>query len=207
MQTRKLLSLLYSLFPLLRWVFQPQFLILDAVGIALIFMGSSVASEFEPQWTTMTLAIGSTLLTIGLGLPVAIFHQMRVNEDSFRLLQVCRRAGIREIFQSRKVDKRKLQKAVDLEAEEATSINFLGVSFRSVFKPDQIPGTDLRRCIESPSVKLKVLLLDPASDAAKRRAMIESGNETILEIEMSLRTGIPSAMERRLKNVDHKKVE
>lgn len=202
MQTQKLRSLLYSLFPLLRWVFQAQFLILDALGISLIFVGSSVASELEGQWTTTTLAIGSTLLTIGLGLPVAIFHQIRTNEDSFQLLRVCRRAGIRGIFESRKADRDSLQKAVELEAEDATSINFLGTSFRSVFGPDQIPGTALRRCIESPNVKLKVLLLDPDSKAAKERAAIERGNLTIRDIKMSLEIGIPSAMERRLRNLD-----
>lgn len=131
---------LYQLFPLLRAMLQVPYLVLDALGVLVVLVGSYVATESTGEltglWATAAFTAGSALLTVGLSLPVAIFYQTEHNAENFRLLRNCDSAGIRTMLVNRSTDEIQFRQEVDGLAKTTSRIQLIGVAFRSLFDPD-----------------------------------------------------------------------
>ncbi len=176
---------------------RPVFLLADLLG-AVGLLASQLTAD---PWKGAVAAVGSTCLTIGLSLPIALFYQLRAEGESLAIIGACHRAGIRAIFRSRQSDAEALRIAIDAAAIASTGISLLGVAFRSLFNPSGEHTQEPRERLDDPRVHLRVLLLDPDSDAAKRRATIERGNTTIDDIRFTLAHGIPAMTQERLSRV------
>ncbi|MBN1382076.1 MAG: hypothetical protein JXA41_10400 [Deltaproteobacteria bacterium] len=182
---------------------RPVFLITDLLGLLGIITAQYVPNPFVGGVT----ALGSALLTIGVSLPVALFYQLRANAESLTILDTCNRAGIRAIFKSRSDDSVRLRTAIDSAAAKTTEIKLLGVAFRSLFNPSSEYTPHMRSRLDDPRVRLRVLLLDPESDAAIRRASIEQGNTTLEDVRFTINNGIPSTINERLKQLKKQRKE
>jgi hypothetical protein len=147
------------------------------------------------------MTIGSALLTIGITLPVALYFQMQSNSEAFKILNTCNSVGINSIFISRKRDSKAIRDAIDESARESMTVTLLGIAFGSFFHPSSEYTEDVRDRLYSPPVHLRVLLLNPDSDAAKRRADAEEGNATIDDIRYSLNNSLVSAFQERLRRL------
>ncbi|OHE25570.1 MAG: hypothetical protein A3J94_00635 [Syntrophus sp. RIFOXYC2_FULL_54_9] len=177
---------------------RPVFLLTDFLGV----VGLSVSKLAADPWSGALAAVGSALLAIGFSLPVALFYQLRANAESLKILDTCNRAGIRAIFKSRQADSEELREAIDTAAARSSEIKLMGVAFRSIFNPSGEHTRQFRERLDDPRIPLRILLLNPDSDAAKRRAVIEQGNTTIEDIRFTINHGIPSTIQERLKRGD-----
>ena len=150
-----------------RLTIRPAFLLVDLLAIACL-----LASQFASgPWRGAVAAVGSACLAIGFSLPIALFYQLRAEAESLGILDACHRAGIRAIFKSRNSDTLTLRAAIDAAAASSSgSISLLGVAFPSLFNPSGEHTDRLLERLDDPRVRVRVLLLDPGSEAAKRRA-------------------------------------
>jgi hypothetical protein len=174
---------------------RPEFLVADILGIAALLS----AGLLPATWAAGISVIGSALLTIGVTLPIGTYHQLRANADALKILDSCNRAGISAIFVSRIDDSSDLRQTIDDSFINSHALKIMGVAFRSLFGTGGEYTKVVRTKIDDPKVKLQVLLLNPDSDAAKRRAQIEEGNATIDEIKYTLKYGLPATLKERLK--------
>jgi hypothetical protein len=185
---------------LLRLMSQPAFVLADLFGSALLMM-----TKFLPEpWGNATAALGSALLSIGISLPVGLYYQLRASAESLDILNACNNSGIRGIFESRLEAGSDLSSALDAELSKTTHISMLGVALRAIFGPtDSLTVTPLMRSrLDNPQVKLKVLILNPNSDAAKRRDSLERGGTCIEDINYTLNNGIPAVINERIMNLN-----
>jgi hypothetical protein len=160
-------------------------------GLALVFNQS--------PWNIIPLTIGSTFLTLGITLPIAIYYQAESNNESFQLLKACNQSGIRAIFISRQQDNDNLRDAIDKAAESTSSeLFFLGICFHSLFDPNVPHTREMDDKLHDPYVKMRIMILDPESDAATRRAQIEKGNTTVDDIKTTLEIGLVSTVQIRM---------
>ncbi len=186
---------------LLRITTRPAFLGADLLGV-LSLMGSQLL--IPDPWRGAFAALGSAFLTIGISLPIALLFQLKAEVDSLRIMDACNRSGIKAIFKSRLSDAQALRSAIDAAADGSIEIGLLGVAFRSLFNPSGESTEKLRDHLDNFKIKLRILLLNPKSEAAKRRAAIEKGNTTIDDIQFTLDHGIPAMVqERRNLVLDH----
>lgn len=172
----------------------PIFLTLDAVGMVSCFLPVYLSSSWHPFFITL----GSAFITIGITLPVAVFFQSLQNEQSFNILNACTAAGIESIYISRKRDSTKLHKAIKDAITKSDKISLLGVAFKSFFDQSAEDRDTLDKAIKSPTIALKVLVLDPDCDAAEIRKEAESGNTTIDDINYTINNGLFAAIIERL---------
>jgi len=171
------------------------FLLLDVISFILFGLTFFAIPSI---WKTILLTAGSTFLTLGITLPIAIYYQNKFNYESFELLKACDISGIKAIFTSRQQDDSNLRDAIE-EASQTTSneIFMLGICMRTVFDPN-IPHTPYFLAkINSPQIRLRVIILDPKSPAAKRRAAIEIGSNTIDDIKTTINRGLVSTAQTR----------
>lgn len=187
---------LANLFPLLRRVLQVPYLTLDIVGCLIIGLGAYIG--IHSPLAHMTFSIGATLITVGISLPVGIFFQEAYNSMSFALLRNAEISGIRSVFPSRRTRDLDFRNDIDQLAATTHNIDLLGIAFRSLFDPDQTANCQVSDCIRSPNVRLRVILLNPDSDAAKRRSKIEIGGRTIDDIQTTIKNLLPAIFEQRL---------
>ncbi|MDP2645417.1 MAG: hypothetical protein Q8P24_10790 [Desulfobacterales bacterium] len=165
---------------------RPIFLITDLLGV----VGLTVSQFITGPWAGGLAAVGSAFLAIGFSLPVALFYQLQANAESLKILDTCNRAGIRAMFRSRQSDSVELREAIDSAAARSTDIKLMGVAFRSIFNPSGEHTRQFRERLDDPRILLRILLLNPESDAAKRRALVEKGNTTIEDIHFTINHGV-----------------
>jgi len=176
---------------------RPVFLLLNAAGVALLLL-----SQVLPDLGSMGSAtVGSAFLTIGITLPVALYFQMQSNAEAFKILNTCSKAGIESIFVSRKRDANDLREAIAEAMPKSNTVSLLGIAFRTFSDPSAESREDISGKINSPSTHLRVLLLDPASQAARRRAAVELGNATIDDIKYTLENNLVATAVERLRRV------
>jgi hypothetical protein len=174
---------------------RPVFLIADILGIAAL-----LSANLLPAAIAAGLSVfGSAMLTIGLTLPIGTYYQLRANADALKILDSCNRAGISAIFVSRLDDSYDLRQAIDDSFLTSQTLKLMGIAFRSLFGTGNEYTPIVRAKIDDPKVKLKVLMLNPESEAAERRARVEEGNATIEEIKYTLRYGLPATLKERLR--------
>jgi len=172
----------------------PLFLFLDVMGIASCFAIGFV----RPTWHPFFITLGSALLTTGITLPVAVFFQSIHNEQAFKILNSCTRAGIESVFVSRKQDSSDLYVAMRKALSDSTTISLLGVAFKTFFDPSGEAREALSWALNLPAKTLKVLLLDPKCQAARLREKAEHGNSTIDDIEKAISTGLLAVFLERM---------
>lgn len=153
---------------------------------------------FLVSWHPFLFTFGSVLLTIGIILPAAVYFQSLSNEQAFKILNSCNIAGIETIFVSRKQDDFDLRHALDLSMAKTKEISLLGVAFRTFFDPSAVSSEIRSKALNSISTKIRVLILDPESEAAIRRSNIEFGNATCADIEYTINNGLSSLAAERL---------
>jgi hypothetical protein len=176
---------------------RPIFLVLNGSGVVLLF-----ASQALPGlWSMGSATVGSAFLTIGVTLPIALYFQVQSNAEAFKILNTCTRAGIDSIFISRKQDSKDLREAITDAISSSTSASLLGIAFRTFSDPSGEGRDQIAEKINSPSTRLRVLLLDPESEAAQRRATIELGNATIDDIRYTLNNNLVSIAVERLRRL------
>ena len=186
------------------------FLLLDFVGMGIIILSILLKPYF--QATDFIVAVGSTILTIGLSLPVAIYYQSQeskrafdninnLNRSLFKIINSCQASGINSIFISRKKDYDNLRISIEEAVKSTKEVFLLGVAFPSLFNPDYPHTKNVKERFHNNGIKMRILLLNPASQAAKRREEIEKDNETTEQINKSLGKGIVSITWERIKNI------
>ena len=143
---------------------RPVFLVLNCLGVIMLF----ISKVLPGLWNMGLATVGSSFLTIGVTLPIALYFQMQANAESFKILDTCARAGIASIFLSRKRDSEDLRQAIAEAITSSTSVLLLGIAFRTFLDPTGEDSYHVAERINSPSTRLRVLLLDPDSDAAQR---------------------------------------
>jgi hypothetical protein len=175
-----------------------MFLFLDLIGICSILSTYVIVNN---EWNTIILTIGSTILTLGFTLPVALYYQTKHSTESFKIIKSCEDAGIQSIFVSRKDDSRDLQDSIDEAARETSSEFFLsGIAFRTLFDPDTPHTPHIRINFENPKIKMRVMLLNPDSKTAERRGQIEVGGATIDNIRHTIDYGFKHIIQKRIDN-------
>ena len=172
----------------------PIFLVLDLMGIASCFAIGFV----RPTWHPFFITLGSALITTGITLPVAVFFQSIHNDQAFKILNSCSRAGIESVFASRKQDSHDLYGAIRKKLSDSTTISLLGVAFKTFFDPSSESWEELSGNFNSLSKGLKILLLDPDCPAAILRQKAEHGNTTIDDINYSISNGLLAITQERL---------
>lgn len=182
---------------LLRLTMKPVFLLVDLFGIACL-----MATHFiHNAWGGACAAIGSAFLTIGVSLPIALYYQLRTEAESMRIIDSCHRAGIKAIYRSRHADSQLLRQSLDVAVSNTNNINLMGVAFRNLFDSSGEHTESMIQKLDNPEIHIRVLLLDPGSNAAKLRAEIEKDNTTIADIQHTIKLGIPCLLQERLKKV------
>jgi hypothetical protein len=181
----------------LNFLGRPLFLVLSGTGVVLL-----IASQWLPDlWRLGCTTVGSAFLTIGITLPIALFFQTQSNADAFRILNTCTRVGIDSIFISRKRDSDAIRTAIDEAIIRSTTINLLGIAFRSFLNPSSESTEGVQERLHSPSIRLRVLLLAPDSPTAQLRAAVEQGNATVDDIWYTLHNSLVSLAQERLKQL------
>ena len=112
---------------LFRFTTRPVFLLIDFVGLFLL----TISKWLPDIWQVAFATIGSTLLTIGITLPVALYYQARTSAEAFKILNTCSQVGIDSIFLSRKSDSNDLRNAIDEAASTSSAVSLIGIAFRS----------------------------------------------------------------------------
>ena len=176
---------------------RPVFLLLNSAGVALLLLSQALPD----LWSMGSTTVGSAFLTIGITLPVALYFQMQSNAEAFKILNTCSTVGIESIFISRKRDANDLREAIAEAMPKSNTVSLLGIAFRTFSDPSAESREDISGKINSPSTRLRVLLLDPASAAARRRAEIELGNATIDDIKYTLENNLVATAVERLRRV------
>ncbi len=191
-------------YEVLQTICKPTFVLLNSVGLGIIVLSFVVGlyfRDFNVIIHTIGSTIGSAILTIGISLPVAIYYQSQHNERHFKIIKACDTAKIDSIFVSRLKDKNNLQEAIDKVAKSSQEITLLGVAFPSLFDPSESHTYNITDKIRDHSFKIRILLLNPKSEAAKRRNEIERGHQTIDQINHTLDTNIVSTVIMRFDNL------
>jgi len=177
------------------YVFQPVFQFFYVLAAAAFIFSFLIPNNQGTNfWFTFFSTIGSTLITLAISLPIASYFQMKSNEASFKILNSCRISGIRTIYSNRKHDGLMLRKAINKSAISSSEFFLLGIAFSSFLNLSAEENDQVRQRIKDPKTKLKILILDPNSDAANRRAEIEIGNSTITDIKKTIDNSIVSAI-------------
>lgn len=174
---------------------KPVFFIIIIIGLIMLTI-SDLLNDF---WLVVFNTIGSSLLTIGITIPIALYFQNKSSAESFKILNTCNKVGIDTIFQSRKLDSIDLRNAIDIAAKNSKTMRLLGIAFKTFFDPSAESTEQTRQKINSPSVKINVLLLDPDSDATKRRSLSELGNAIKSDIEYTIDNSLVAVAQERLK--------
>lgn len=176
---------------------RPIFVALNASGVALLFLSQALPG----LWNVGSATVGSAFLTIGITLPVALYFQVQSNAEAFKILNTCTHVGIESIFVSRKRDARDLRDAIADAVSKSNSVSLLGIAFRTFSDPSGESREHISEKMNSPSTCLRVLLLDPESQAAQRRAEIELGNATIDDIKYTLHNNLVATAVERLRRL------
>lgn len=203
-------------------MFKRTYLLLDSGGLGIILLSVLVGMYFDKYDViihSIGTAIGAAILTIGISLPVAIYYQTQHNERAFEIIKAndesrfeiikaCDESRIDGIFVSRLKDKKNLQDAIDQAARKTSKeIILLGIAFPSLFDHSESHTSYIEDKFQDPSFNMRILLLNPNSDAAKRREKIERGHQTIKQISDTLDTHITGAVIERFKNLLSKNSE
>lgn len=176
-----------------------EFLVLDIVGVLIVIAGYFSRIEGLKE---ILMPIGATVFTLGITLPIALYYQLKHSSESFKIISSCEKAGISNIFISRKDDSIDLINAIEqATSKTSTELFFLGISFRTFFDPSNPRTPSVKAKLYNPSIKLRISLLDPNSDAAKRRETIEVGSTTLTDINQSLNIGVVTIVQMRIKNI------
>ncbi len=176
---------------------RPVFILLNAVGVGLLFLSQALPGI----WAVGSATAGSAFLTIGITLPVGLHFQMQSNAEAFKILNTCSRAGIESIFVSRKHDAADLRAAIADAVSKSNALSLLGIAFRTFSDPSGESREGIAGSINAPSTRLRVLVLDPESEAATRRKNIEIGNATIDDIKYTLQNNLVAIAVERLKQL------
>lgn len=176
---------------------RPVFLTTIFLGIIFLLF----SQFFNGFWGLGLATIGSSFLTIGITLPVALYYQIKSNAESFKIINTCRLAGIESIFVSRKRDSIDLRKSIADSVNKTNTISVLGIAFPTFFNASSESHELISERINSPLIKLRILLLDFDSEAAKRRANIEHGNATLDDIKYTYNNHLVAVAVERLKNI------
>lgn len=178
----------------LRMVLRPEFVVADLVGglliLSILFVPASLKDFFA--------VAGATLLTLGISLPISLFHQLHANSKTLKLLDTCSRIGLKGSYTNR-VDPDFLR-VLDLALIKSASLDVLGIALKSMLNPPN-KFCPLAQILDNPAKPLRVIVINPESKAAIQRARIEKSKTTTADIETSLKNHIPNVIRERVKQL------
>ena len=184
-------------------IFRPAFLLLDLFGVMFIALGYYSSNPYGGFFATA----GSTFITIGLTLPIALYYQMQHSTESFRILKACNKAGILSVFINRLEDNDNLRNYIRSAVSDTKEIFLLGVAFRTLFDPSHAHTNEMKSALYNPNVSIKLLVLDYESPAAIRRQDIEVGGQTRADIKATINTGLVSTIKTRIDYINEQESE
>ncbi len=178
------------------------FVSLDFIGAAIILLDALFFHN------NATLTTGLTFLTLGLTIPISLYFQSKQSNDSFEIINACSNSGIANVFEGRKVDEsyNRLRERIDDSFERAKKIYLCGIAFPELLDPESARGSHAKRQLKNPDVDLRIILLNPDSQAAKRRVEIEDPEnicqegETICNIRHTIDNHLKLLLRARLEN-------
>lgn len=121
------------------------------------------------------LSLSMTFFTMGITLPIALYFQMRQSGESFNIIKACNFAGIESIIVSREDQELKL--LIENCFKDTKNIFLQGIAFPELLDYTIAPETEAKKRLRNSAISLSVLLLNPESNAAKRRAQIEDPDQ------------------------------
>lgn len=184
---------------------RPIFVTFDVFGFLIVSLSLLFPMANLSQ---VMISVGATVFTLGITLPVALYYQAKQSSESFKILKTCESAGIKSIFVSRHKDSKDLQDAIENAAQRSSpEIFLLGIAFPNFLDPNEARTPSIRERFDNPNVCLRLLILDPESQAAKERSKIEIGSTTKDDIESTINVNIVSLIETRIKHLEMDKCD
>lgn len=176
------------------------FITLDILGITLIVLSSQLDGNVT------LLSLGTTFLALGITIPLTLAFQTIHSSENFENIRTCIKSGIVNIFESRKSDDayNKLRKSIDKDFQNTRNARLFGIAFPELLDPEVASGSTLKRQLKNIEIDLKIIVLNPDSKAAKRRADIEDPDklceegETICNIKNTINNHLKLLIRSRL---------
>lgn len=182
--------------------FSRPFVIIFASGVILLLLSLLLETALSPLWITFLHVVGIAFIAVALTAPISEYFQFQTMSKYMGILRGARDSGIIHIFQSRLEDRESFQKAVVNEFAQSNEILLAGIAFPRIFHNLPFPKPIDEKMFNT-SIPIKILLLDPDSDAAKERAKIEIGRAVIADIRSSIESFRLILRERaRLSRID-----
>lgn len=178
------------------------FLTLDAFGVIIIISNSIIIHD------STLLTLGITFLTLGITIPISLYFQTKQTTDSFEIINACHNYGIENLYEGRKYNKsyNRMRNRVDSAFENTKNLWLLGIAFPELLNPEFASDSAAKRRLKDTGVNIKIIVLNPYSPAATRRAIIEDPDkicedgETICNIRKTIENHTKILMRARLEN-------
>ncbi|MBT7617774.1 MAG: hypothetical protein HN590_10880 [Calditrichaeota bacterium] len=182
------------------------FIVLDLIGVLVII--AHFSNFFSDYFEGTLLTIGMTFLTLGITIPISLYFQTKQSNDSFTIINACHNYGIENLFEGRKYNKSygRIRRSVNDAFENTNNLWLLGIAFPELLNPESASDSAAKRCLKDTRVNVEVILLNPDSEAARRRAEIEDPDEicdegeTIRNIRSTIYNHVKIIMRARLEN-------
>lgn len=164
--------------------FSRPFIIIFVLGVLLLLPSLLFENILSQFWRTFFHVVGIAFIAVALTAPVSEFFQFKTLSKHMGILRGAQNSGIIHIFQSR-LDDASFKKAIEIEFAQSNKILLAGIAFPRIFHDTQLPPP-IDEKMFNPNIPIKILLLDPDSNAADERAKIEIGRTTISHIRSSI---------------------
>ncbi len=161
------------------------FLIIFVLGVLLLLPSLLFENTLPHFWRTFFHVVGIAFIAVALTAPVSEFFQFKTLSQHMGIVRGALDSGIIHIFQSRVDDRESFQKAIESEFTQTSEICLLGIAFPEVFHHQPLPKPIDEKMFD-PNILIKILVLNPDSQAAGKRSEIEIGRGTIYDIQRSI---------------------
>lgn len=165
--------------------FSGPFITIFVLGILLLIPSILFENKITEFWRTFFHVVGIAFIAVAVSAPVSEYFQFKTLSKHMAILRGAQNSGIIHIFRSRNEDREDFQKAVEMEFSQCSKIMLAGVAFPRIFHNPPLPEP-IDKKMFNPNIPIKILLLNPESNAAIERAKIEIGRNTITDIQRSI---------------------
>ena len=162
------------------FVMNKVFLLLDFIGVTTISLNAILLNN-----NNTILTLGLTFLTLGVTIPISLYFQTKQNNDTFEIINACHNYGIENIYEGRKYNEsyKRMRDRVDIAFNDTRNLLLLGIAFPELLNPETASDSSAKRRLKDTNINLKIIVLNPDSPAASRRARIEDPDQICNEGE------------------------
>lgn len=180
----------------------PIFIILIVLGAAIIGINYFYIKE------NYILTLGITFFTLGGTIPISLYFQAKQSSEIFQIINACHNYGIENIFEGRKHRKPHLRmwESIDTAFKNTKNLYLFGIAFPQLLNPGISGDSAAKKGLKDSRINLNIILLNPDSAAANRRAEIEDPDniceegDTICNIRRTIDNHTKIIMRARLEN-------